>query len=60
MEIKTDMLIALCYILNGFEKVQEDIKNLVSGGDVSKKISALEDILYGKKVVGYFDVKNFY
>ena len=60
MEIETDMLIALCYILNDFEKVQEDIKNLVSGGDVSKKISALEDILYGKKVVGYFDVKNFY
>lgn len=59
MEIRTDMLITLCYILEEFEEFRKDLRTLVEKRDVNV-IGTISTLARKELVIGKKDVKNFY
>ena len=59
MEIKTDMLMTLCRILDDFEDFRNDLRALVEKRDTNV-ISTIITLARKELVIGKKDVKNFY
>ena len=59
MEIKTDMLMTLCRILDDFEEFRKDLRALVEKRDTNV-IGTINALASKGLVIGKKDVKNFY